>query len=274
MRPPATSYALMMQMGMIVFALFFLTACQTGKTIVNPNPTGMVQPVFTDDLDSLSKWYARAMVSAENPRPATIVNTLTPIIGNKALIDTVIGGDRHVKMVSWKNKPSYWTKDSTYSVGAKYAVWVTVAPFIQDECKVYFQKEKDPEMRLRQLLGLQPFTIETDFVEIWVRPADLFRPCPDSETSDTECSLELPENVSDQHRQWFNHVRAVQYNDCNDTQFNKYGYPWTQLGYTYDWNPENPTHVGLSEFVIKSNAEIFIRGIYPTKAYCSDQSAR
>jgi hypothetical protein len=274
MKLSTTSYAPMMKFGMILFALFFLAACQTSKTITKPNPSGLLQPVFTDDLDSLSKWYAGAMANAENPRPATIVNTLTPIIGNEALIDTVIGGERHVKMVSWKNKPSYWKKDSTYSVGAKYDVWVTVAPIIQEKCKTYFRQEKDPEMRLRQLLGLQPFTIETDFVEIWVRPADLFRPCPDPETNDAGCSLELPENVSAEHRQWFNHIRAVQYNDCNDTQFNKYGYPWTQLGYTYDWNPENQTHVGLSEFVIKRNAEVFIRGVYPTKAYCSDQAAR
>jgi hypothetical protein len=262
------------KLGVTLFAVFVLSACQTSKVVVKPDDSGPIRPVFTDDLDSLSRWYSSAMVNAENPRPATVVNTLTPIVGNTSLIDTLIRGERHVKMVSWKNKPSYWHKDTFANVGAKYAVWVTVAPFIQQKCKVYFQEEKDPEMRLRQLLGLQPFTIESDFVEIWVRPADLFRPCPDPETTDTECSLDLPENVSDEHRQWFNHIRAVQYNDCNDTQFNKYGYPWTQLGYTYDWNPKNPTHVGLSEFVIKSNAEVFIRGIYPTKSYCSDQAAR
>lgn len=250
-----------------------LASCQTGKMVKSESP-GLIQPELTYDLDSLSRWYSLAMADAVNPRPTTVVNTLTPIVGNTSLIDTIIRGEQYVKMVSWKNNPSYWKKDTFANVGAKYAVWVTVAPFIQQRCKVYFRKEKDPDMRLRQLLGLQPFAVQTDFVEIWVRPADLFRPCPDPETTDTECNLDLPADVSDDHRQWFNQIRAVQYNDCNDTQFNKYGYPWTQLGYTYDWNPQNTTHVGLSEFVIKSNAEIFIRGIYPTKAYCSGQTAR
>lgn len=41
-------------------------------------------------------------------------------------------------------------------------------------------------------------------------------------------------------------------------------YPWMELGYTYDWNTENPTHVGMSEFVIdvkKDNNFEFISGI-------------
>jgi hypothetical protein len=36
--------------------------------------------------------------------------------------------------------------------------------------------------------------------------------------------------------------------DENDP--NTWGYPWTRLGYSYDWgNPKNP--VGLSEFVLR-----------------------
>ena len=44
-------------------------------------------------------------------------------------------------------------------------------------------------------------------------------------------------------------------------------YPWTQLGYTYDWNPENKSHVGLSEFVIGENKNIVIKAIYSTNDY-------
>jgi hypothetical protein len=49
-------------------------------------------------------------------------------------------------------------------------------------------------------------------------------------------------------------------------------YPWTSLGYTYDWG--NPfTHVGLSEFVVngkKSNGSkisVGIKAVTPTADY-------
>jgi len=121
---------------------------------------------------------------------------------------------------------------------------------------------------LRQLLGLQPFTVETAFVEFWVKPEELYRPCPDNETSDTACELNLPQDVDQEYRTWFNHTRAFQYSDCKDTVFNELGYPWTQLGYTYDWSPDNPSHVGLSEFVIRRNSIIYVRGKHNTKSYC------
>lgn len=36
-------------------------------------------------------------------------------------------------------------------------------------------------MRLKQLLGLPPTATNSYFVKFWVRPNDLFRPCPDKE---------------------------------------------------------------------------------------------
>ncbi len=45
------------------------------------------------------------------------------------------------------------------------------------------------------------------------------------------------------------------------------GYPWTRLGYTYDWNP-NTTDYGASEYVIKKNSKVEIVSIISTEAYC------
>jgi len=43
-------------------------------------------------------------------------------------------------------------------------------------------------------------------------------------------------------------------------------YPWTRLGYTYDWG--NPCHeVGLSEFVIKKDAEVIVEDIETVEEY-------
>ena len=54
-------------------------------------------------------------------------------------------------------------------------------------------------------------------------------------------------------------------------------YPWTQLGYTYDWGvPEDletdsdrPANVGLSEFVIRQGAPILVHSIQSVEDYCN-----
>jgi hypothetical protein len=209
------------------------------------------------------------MLDAQNPEPLEINHQLTRIIGNNSLIDTLINGDRYILMVSWKANSKWFPKSGQYNTD-KYDIWVTAAPQIQEKCKEFFRTQKDPYMRLRQLLGLQPFTIETFFLELWVPPSALYRPCPDNETDDTACDLNLPVNVTEDYRKWFNHTRAFQYNDCSDTTFKEFGYPWTQLGYTYDWSPDNPGNIGLSEFVIKRNNDVYVRKGSPTRLYCQE----
>src|SRR5205085_6021426 len=72
--------------------------------------------------------------------------------------------------------------------------WVTAAPEVQKFCQDYFKKSNDPaalNLRLKQFLGLDPSWQYDVFVEMWVRPSDLFRPCPDPETTDSQCNLNL-----------------------------------------------------------------------------------
>lgn len=116
---------------------------------------------------------------------------------------------------------------------------------------------------MKQLIGLPPFSEYNFFVEFWVKPSDLFRPCPDAEINDNHCELCFPNNADSLHIEWINDTRISSYYNCELYD----NYPWTQLGYTYDWNPENKSHFGLSEFVIKQNSTIFINAIYTTQEY-------
>jgi hypothetical protein len=99
---------------------------------------------------------------------------------------------------------------------------------------------------------------------MWVSPNDLFRPSPDPEISDHEAELDFPESrryvtVSQSHRKWIN--------DLIQTSYGPDGYPWTRLGYTYDWgNPAD--EIGLSEFVIRSGATITVKAVTGTLGYC------
>jgi len=84
------------------------------------------------------------------------------------------------------------------------------------------------------------------------------------ETSDNSCGLCFSENTPPEHKEWINQTRAGSYYGCELYE----RYPWTQLGYTYDWNRKNKTNVGLSEFVIGANRNVVVKGSFSTKEYC------
>jgi len=82
--------------------------------------------------------------------------------------------------------------------------------------------------------------------------------------SDHEAELVFPVShqfvtVSDTHQQWFH--------DPKQKTYGADGYPWTRLGYTYDWgNPKS--EIGLSEFVIRAGATVTIHAVSDTVNYC------
>lgn len=93
---------------------------------------------------------------------------------------------------------------------------------------------------------------------LWVNPKDLFRPCPDPEITDTTCSLQFSETASDEHKIWI--IRYML------SSYSSQGYPWTRLGYTYDWGSLD-TERGASEFVIRKGATVEIQEVIPNVEY-------
>lgn len=261
----------------LLFSLVLSVSCKKQQTDINQRKSDNTEikttpmlPLITDSISTLDKLFTAAMLDAQNPEPHEISHNLINLKTDKNLIDTLIDGNRYIKMVSWKLNPDWYPKKGKFNNQGR-VIWVTAAPIIQDSCRNYYKNLKNPNMRLRQLLGLQPLTVETFFLELWVRPKDMFRPAPDNETDDNTAGLNMPENLTDDYRKWFNDTRAIQYTDCTDSLFHEYGYPWTQLGYTYDWSPSNPSHIGLSEFVIRENTDMYVSGEYPNRVYCSSE---
>ena len=166
----------------------------------------------------------------------------------------------HVLVVTWTDYTGYDGKVGQ-STAAGIDIWVTAVPEVQDFCK---KLTDDPSLRLEQVLGLPPQGGYDRFVELWVKPADLFRPSADPEISDSEAEIDLRianpfMKLSDRYVRWFNDQKKVSYKPD--------GYPWTRLGYTYDWG--NPmSHVGLSEFIITKGSQIEIKSISSTADYC------
>ena len=235
----------------LLFAIIAIVSCKTVK-VTNQNPL---------DVASL---YQLSIVNSMAPDSGKVDYNLVNIDKqNKNLVWKEINGIDYLLVVSWKQNISYYKqyKDSAFYNTGSYPMWVTTAPELVQRMKT--EKYKDVNLRLKQLFGLPPVSVYSYFVEFWVKPADLFRPCPDKEITDKKCDLCFPANTDAEHISWINKNRIDRYYQCD-----LYGkYPWSQLGYTYDWNPENKTHIGLSEFVIGSNKKIKVAAIYTTEEY-------
>jgi len=205
--------------------------------------------------------YKLSIINSIYPDSSEICTNLVQINdSNKTLIRKNINGEEYILVCTWKQNISFYQKDTVFNTGS-YPIWVTTAPELKNRIKK--ESPKDVNLRLIQLLGLPPIAQYSYFVEFWVRPIDLFRPCPDKEITDSKCDLCFSEGTDPEHIKWINENRISRYYQCDLY----YQYPWGQLGYTYDWNPKNKSHFGLSEFIIGTNKTIYINRIVTTLEY-------
>jgi hypothetical protein len=152
-----------------------------------------------------------------------------------------------------------------------YGMWVTGVPEVQTICRAF---RGDVPMQLRQLLGLPPDADVPRVITLKVAIADIFRPAPDDSTNtpfpcqpqpDTtlpaNCGNAFPSTTTPSHYQWMA-VETLYLHAIPN------GYPWTHLGYTYNWAP-GADRYGASEYVIRGNAKGVIVENVPTGRYCA-----
>jgi hypothetical protein len=219
---------------------------------------------LTTPPEALQAAYDAAVVDAATVEPDEISRDLTAIVETNGELrwDESTGVPR-VLMVTWTAWTGYDTQVGQ-TIQTTRDIWVTAVPEVQRFAAQHRLTEPDLTLRLEQLLGLPPNNGKTRFVEFWVSPNDLFRPSPDPEISDHEAELDFPVSstfvtVSSDYVSWFEDLEASSYGPD--------GYPWTRLGYTYDWgNPSS--EVGLSEFVIRSGATVEVHAAATTEDYC------
>ncbi len=231
----------------LLFASLFFSACSLTRLPRNE-----------------ARVYQQAIEKAMYPTAEKISHELVNIgPDNKKLIRKTIEGEEYILMLTWKAK-NYYPDSGPYNTGG-YEIWVTTAPEVYE--RMQGVRPEKQAMRLKQLLGLPPNAQNAIFIEFWVKPADLFRPCPDKEIDDKSCNLcfTKADSADSDYIHWINTGRIDRYYACG--LYNQY--PWTQLGYTYDWNPRNASHVGVSEFVIRKNSNIIVKKAYATNDYLS-----
>ena len=112
------------------------------------------------------------------------------------------------------------------------------------------------EMRVIQMLGLPPDCGYDHIVLFWAEKDSLFRPTPDPEIHDSEVLLDFRDDVDPRYRAWFEDYCRTAYH--SDTP-----YPWTRLGYTYDWHSGSPSAIGPAEFIVRPSTRVIVSDILP-----------
>jgi len=226
----------------------------------------------------LTKTLADSIEDAKEPLADEVVNDLWALSTNNPQVKSrENNGKVEYLMSTWK----YTSNPSTdWPIGAKkllpYQTWFTAVPQVQEFCQKYqaidstIPDNVELSLRLQQYLGLilNKYSTKTHFVEMWVKAEDLTRPCIDGEINDSSCNL-LPLPVPDSSPV----VKAIYTNSYTNAK--KEYYPWSGLGYTYDWgNPLKP-HQGPSEFIINPTpekpVEVEVFSVTPTQEYCRNQ---
>jgi hypothetical protein len=285
---PAGFYALSL---LVLFSCLSLCACWVNSS-AQTNPQADYDAAVQD---------AKTMTAAKISKNLTAIRSDNAnlqwennVAGSRVLVATYV--DNPTACANYLNPATPGCKAGQECPNYGFNSWVTVVP----ELKNYLGNAPSL-LRVAQSLGLPPpatgLTLEnTCIIELYVSQSNLFRPSPDPEISDQEAELTFPLdgfrkfddtvliysemlcNVGDtrcpnrtgsgkcgmtSYRNWFDIRREKVYSATPP-------YPWTALGYTYDWgNPVSP-HIGASEFVINSGAagiSVFIKSVMWTGAY-------
>lgn len=143
----------------------------------------------------------------------------------------------------------------TFVVNGKVTdyIWVSGGTELKDKVAPWRGTSLGLKIRLREILGLRPDTPDDYVVTLTVKGSDVFRPTPNPITStqwpDPSGKLPpgkyptIPEDAPAWYPAWFAGNALFSYRPA--------GYPWTHIGYTYDWQPGLSDHYGVSEYIIE-----------------------
>jgi hypothetical protein len=262
--PPATQNS---QVTPFFLAMLFLVA----PTAILVTLAVRGQPFRTPE-----RAYHMAVQEASQPENAPLARSLVSVPTGVP-----------VKVVTWTRGDGAYrgkTKAPDYK-----DTWVTVVPYLQKFCQDFVKvRGKDPwqlRQRLAQRLGLPPDSDYDTFVELTVDPKDLttfFRPCSDPSPSVNGCkpmaALKPPEferelSGTDPKTRQELRTRFWLLNTYYGSYASSRQYPWTSLGYTFDWatneKGDELIRFGESEFVVAAGAAIRFESASDTMAYCT-----
>ena len=213
--------------------------------------------------------YSNALLNAAVALPGEICTRLRPVLTNTAGTEwrtftnwtdgTVSPWVRVATLKftgswAWNNllTPGAHTMSNGY--GAEF--WITLYPDLRELLTTY--RGVNRTLRMEKALGLPPRTGDYAVAEFYVDPRYLFRPAPNPDIRSPAGGLVAEgtapylapnplQGISPGYAAWFN--RTYDTRGYAATNLDN-GWPWTRLGYTFDYEncPNGP--VGLSEYVV------------------------
>jgi hypothetical protein len=250
-------------LSVVVTLLLTALACtpkDAGETEPPAEPPAepvVEQPVALTD-EELAARYIAAVADAKVAEESEIYDQLIAISASNG--ELKFDDEGRVLAVTWTSWDGYDGKEGQeVELGAE--VWVTTVPQLQDFCRGLGLLDASLDLRLEQAMGLPPNNGKTKLVQLWVPAEALFRPSPDAEINDAIAALVFPDGADPVHVAWIEQLEGSSYGDK--------GYPWTRLGYTYDWAPDAESEVGFSEFVARKGTKAIVESIVPQAQYCA-----
>ena len=185
---------------------------------------------------------------------------------------TTIQGTK-VRMVTFTTYAGY--KPSDTSLGAN--IWTVVESDIKKLCTVYARRNKNSltphqlSVWIAQLLGLPETHADQRLFVVLETPAiqayygyypnhtGIFRPCTDPRIGKHRdgtpaCPKQMnPDDnyISSEYKTWF-------INNSISSYITENGAPWTEYGYTYNWNPSASNAYGIAEFVVLKSTPVTV----------------
>ncbi|MGB9365297.1 MAG: hypothetical protein WCE79_04710 [Xanthobacteraceae bacterium] len=270
------------------YAIMLATNTRSGSSfpyIGNPNQLPVGQKLCVPAIAEAERLrnrfltYIKAVQDMALPEPSERSNNLTPI-------DTT----KPATAVSWvrASQAQDYQANLGKTIKASGDIWVTLVPRLREFCTGYVKTQGGDlaslTLRVEQRLGMPPQSAKSSFVEFEVanpgNPDGIFRPCASADVTTKTCELGPPKACDvgaasaeqcHRHRDFFLNQYYTSYGVSLPTE-----YPWTSLGYTFDWasgpvglNGKSSFVVyGESEYVIPKGASVTVKAVYSTAEYC------
>lgn len=212
------------------------------KAVTRGDAAMMATVMFADVMDSL---YAGAVADAVDAQPDEIypLVTLSPDSSMTTWDDK-----GRVLLLTWHRDPESYPQGEEITL-QNGEVWT----FTDKEIRAWYQDAGEDAAsigpRLEQLIGLPLDSGYTHVSAFWVKPQDIVRPAYCIDATVDAMSNYFSGGIDRDYLEWFNENIQWSYTES--------AYPWTRLGYTYDWSLYGGEY-GLTEFLVKPDSEVAV----------------
>ncbi|WP_243368292.1 hypothetical protein [Fundidesulfovibrio soli] len=196
-------------------------------------------------------------------------------------------GKSDVLLATFTKAVYYAANKPGQTIPAAVDLWVTPAPQMLQDVRAEAPElaSANGKLAASMYLGLPARNTNDTVLTFWASPSAMLRPAIDPaidshqaeaafpltlQTVANVAAVPLPQSApapgfgtAPDYPVWFANRESAIYNPAVSGG----PYPWTGLGYTYDWNPAAADPVGGSEFIVVKGSAITIQSVTPVGLY-------